>query len=186
VKTFNSKIAVLICSVSFLAGCTETPQPPSPNGGAIRAQNEGYSLLYKLMSDNGDVDKIFILKHADESVSTVVKDEAAFCQETKKKLDELPRDQSRIEFDVPDLPKIEQASRDLEASYQEKKLLGSSGKEFELKLIFTQAQAMGYASQLAAALQKDEPDETRKQLLGSISARAEDYRGQLMRILIVK
>jgi hypothetical protein len=152
----------------------------------IRRQNEGYSLLYKLMSDNSDVGKIFILKHADESVGSLVKEVAGFCQDSKKQLDEFPKKDNHIEFDVADLPKIEQASRDLEASYDEKNLLGSSGKDFELKLLFTQAQAMGYASQLAFALEKQEVDPARKQFLGQVGARAEGYRIHLMNLLVVK
>ena len=34
----------------------------------FRERNEGYSLLYKLMSDESNVSKIFILKHADDPV----------------------------------------------------------------------------------------------------------------------
>ena len=52
---------------------------------------------------------------------------------------------------------MEQRSRDLQAKVDEKALLTTSGKEFERRLIFTQAEAMNYAMQLCKALDERKP-----------------------------
>jgi hypothetical protein len=175
-----------LAAALILAGCSETPNTPSQNGGMFRERNEGYSLLYKLMSDNGDVDKIFILKHADEPVGGLVKEIAAACKSAKAQMDEWPKANNRIEFDVADLPKIEQAARDQESSAQAKNLLTSSDKPFETKLIFNEAEAMGYAANLCEALLKHEDDPGHKDFLTKLQKQCSDFRDRLMELLTVK
>jgi hypothetical protein len=171
---------------ALLLACSSTPKPPSANGGLFREDNEGYSLLYKLVSDDGDVDKIFFLKHADEDVGSLVKEVASVCKDAKKQMDEFPKTNNRIEFDVPDLPYMEQRSRDLQSSDDEKNLLGSSGKDFELLLIYTQAESMDYAHQLAMALSEKEDDPARKAFLTKFAARCGNLHDRLMNLLTVK
>jgi len=180
------KNTFLLLVALAMTGCAATPKPPSANGGMFRERNEGYSLLYKLMSDESDVNKIFFFKHADDSVGSVVKDVAHFCQYAKSQMDDFPKTDNRIEYDVPDLPKMEQSSRDLTAQEDEHELLGSSGKPFELHLIFTQAQAMEYAVQLSNALQPIEDDQVRKNFLTGVSQRCGEFHDRLMALLDVK
>src|SRR6478752_124374 len=144
-----TRVGILV--TGFLAGCTSTPTPPPAPAGsadAFRQINEGYSLLFKLMSDESDVAKIFILKHPSDSVSGPVKEIGSAAQAVKKKMDELAKQDSRLSYQTPDLPYIEQRSRDLQASVYSKTLLLSGGKEFESRLIFSQLEAMNYAVQL--------------------------------------
>jgi hypothetical protein len=182
----NCKTFILLLCPVVLAACASTDKPPSANGGIFRQHNEGYSLLYKLMSDDSRVSGIFFLKHADESVGGLVKEIANFCDAAKKRMDEFPKSDRRIEFDVSDLPYMEQRSRDLQAKEDEKALLGSSGKEFELRLIYTQAQAMGYAVQLSDALAEQEDDPVRKSFLADVSRRCGAFHDSLMKLLAVK
>jgi hypothetical protein len=172
--------------ILLLSGCASTPQPPSANGGLFRQHNEGYSLLYKLMSDESDVGKIFILKHADDSVGNPIRDIAKVCQDAKKQMDEFPKSNNRIEYDVADLPYMEQQSRDLQAKDDTKALLGSSGKEFELRLIFTQAEATNYGMQLSKALAEKEDDPGRKAFLTNLAKQLSDLHDRMMSLLSVK
>jgi len=87
---------------------------------------------------------------------------------------------------VPDLPRMEQDSRDLTAKEDEHELLGSSGQTFELHLIFTQAQAMEYAVELANALQPIEDDPVRKNFLQYVSQQCGELHTRLMALLAVK
>jgi hypothetical protein len=176
----------ILFGMMALAGCSTTPKPPSENGGLFRERNEGYSLLYKLMGDESKVSEIFILKHADEPVGGLVKEIAAACQAAKKQMDGFPMANNRIEYDVPDLPRLEQESRDLEAKEESKDLLISSGKTFEVRLIFTQAQAMGYAMNLCQALLAHEDDPGHKEFLTNLSKQCAGFKQRLMELLNVK
>jgi hypothetical protein len=175
----------LACALA-LSACSATPPPPSANGGLFRQHNEGYSLLYELMSDESDVGKLFIIKSADDSVKSLVKEIGSACQMAKKQMDEFPRSDIRIEYDVADLPYMEQRSRDLQAKVDEKELLTSSGQKFELRLIFTQAQAMDYAVQLSRALAEKETDPGRKNFLENLSKQCGEFHDRLMDLLTVK
>ena len=186
-------IGSMLClgAAGLMAGCAssqtpDTPTPPSHNGGMFRERNEAYSLLSKLMEDDEDVSKIFILKSASEPVKGIIKEIAAACDTAKKQLDSFPQTNNRIEFDVPDLPKLEQKSRDLESRIDAKELLTSSDGEFEVRLIFSQAQAMGYASNLCAALVSVEDDEGHKKFLTDLSKQCGDFRNRLLGMLAVK
>ena len=167
----------------FLWGCSSTPKPPSANGGIFREKNEGYSLLYKLMSDESDVGKIFILKSADDRIGDLVREIGHFCQAAKKQMDDFPKSDNRVEYDVTDLPHMEQRSRDLQADSEAHALLTSSGKDFETRLIFIQAEAMNYAAHISKALAEKEDNPQRKAFLENLSKQSFDYHARLMKLL---
>jgi hypothetical protein len=179
------QLMLLICA-AVLAGCAETHQPLSANGGLFRQKNEGYSLLYKLMSDESKVGQIFIIKHADPSVGNLVKQIGDACKSAQAKMEQFPQKDPRMEYDVADLPFIEQKSRDLAAHADTKALLESSGKTFELRLLFTQAQAMSYGRDLCDALADDEDDPLRKAFLTNVSRQCGQFYDSLMDLLAVK
>jgi hypothetical protein len=166
-----------------LTGCAHTI---ATDAGAIHERNSGYSLLDKLMNDEKDVGKIFIFKHADDSVGNLVREIGNFCGAASKELDDFAKADPQLRFDEPDLPKIEQKSRDLQASDDENALLFSSGTNFEKRLIFTQAQATNYARQLARALTDEETDPARKKFLENMATQCAEYHDRLMALLIVK
>ena len=135
-----------------LAGCAASAshhQPSRAIGASDRQTTEGYSVLYKLMSDESRVGGIFFIKKADESISAPIKELSLACKAAKKRLEDFRDADNRLNFEMSGLPYMEQRSRALEASYDQHLLLFSSGKEFERTLVFTQAQAMGYAMQLS-------------------------------------
>ncbi|MGA2440533.1 MAG: hypothetical protein ABSH08_06220 [Tepidisphaeraceae bacterium] len=184
-RKFWKDLLLFACALA-LGGCSSTPKPPSENGGLFRQHNEGYSLLYKLMKDESDVGEIFIIKSADDPVKRVVKEIGSACQAASKLMDEFPKQNNRIEYDVPDLPYMEQRSRDLQAGDDEKALLTSSGKEFERRLIFTQAEATNYAMQLCKALDEKETDPGRKGFLENLAKQCGDFHDRLMDLLAVQ
>lgn len=138
------------------------------------------------MNDESEVGKIFILKSADDSVKSVVKEIGSACEAAKKQMDEFPKQNIRIEYDVPDLPYMEKRSRDLQAKDDERALLTTSGKEFERRLIFTQAEATNYAMQLCKALNEKETDPGRKSFLENLAKQFSDFHGRLMNLLAVQ
>jgi hypothetical protein len=187
-KKFLPTISSICLVAAALTACAPNPTPntPTENGGVSRLRNEGYSLLHKLMSDESQVGQIFVLKHADPDVGTIVKSIGAAAQIAKQRLDDFAKADNMIEFDVSDLPAVEQESRDATASVDTHELLFSNGDTFELNLLFTQAQAMTYASQLSKSLASHEDDATRKQFLTDLSKQCDDFRAGLMNLLAVK
>ena len=184
----RTRTRIGIVLVAILAGCTLTPAPPpAPAGSAdsFRQLNEGYSLLYKLMSDESDVGKIFILKRPSEAVSAPVKEIGNAAQAARKKMDELAKQDSRLSYQTADLPYIEQRSRDLQSSAYSKALLTSSGKEFETRLVFTQMEAMNYAVQLCKSLNEKEQDANRKAFLQGLEKQCQDFHDRLAKLLTV-
>jgi hypothetical protein len=176
----------IILGIISLAGCSSTPRPLTTGGGLIHQQNQGYSLLYQLMSDEKDVGKIFILKSADNPVKSLVKEIGAAAQSAKQRMDELAAADKQIAYDVPDLPYIEQRGRDLQAKDDEHALLFSSGKNFELTLLFTQAQAMDYATQLCKSLDETEKNPDRKTFLENLTKQCSGFHDRLMKMLTVQ
>jgi hypothetical protein len=165
-----------------LFGCAAEPQPV-PVGDTLRQQNQGYSLLYQLMRDESDVGKIFLFKHADDSVGNLVREIGHFCQAAKKQMDDFQKADNNLIYITPDLPPIEQQGRDLQKDDDTKALLFSSGKDFELRILFTQAQAMNYATQLSRALASNESNAARKSFLENMTKQTRDYHDRLMKLL---
>jgi hypothetical protein len=179
--------AAIVCmlSAALLGGCAAPASPPV-SADLNRQQLEGYGLLYKLMSDDSSVAEIFIIKNADPPVIGLAREIARNCQDAKAQLDAFAKSDPSLHLDVSDLPAAEQESRDSTASQDEKELLSSSGKAFELRLLFTQAQAMGYASELSKAVASHEDDATRKNFLMGLSDKCAGYRDRAMEMLAVK
>ncbi|HEY1683789.1 MAG TPA: hypothetical protein VGG19_03420 [Tepidisphaeraceae bacterium] len=171
-----------------MAGCVSSkhaPKPPPDNGGVYRQHNEGYSILYRLMYDESRVGGIFVIKKADDKVKAPIKQLSDACKAAHQRLDDFRRMDHRLEFDVPDLPYMEKTSRDLEAKEDRKLLLFSSGQQFELTLIFTQAQAMNYAVHLCQALEAAEGNPQRKAFLQDLEHQCNSFHDQLMKMLAV-
>jgi len=158
----------------------------SENDGPYQTRNEGYSILYKLMSDESNVAMLFWLKHADDSVATLVKAVGERCKAARKEMDEFPTNDKQIVFNATGLPEVEQKCRDLEADEKRHELLSSSGKEFELYLIFSQAEAMSYAHNLCVAMEKAEDNPIRKKFLIELAGQSGDFHDRFMKLLLAK
>jgi hypothetical protein len=167
-----------------LGGCASTKPSPAAGGLADRQRNEGYSLLYKLLSDEAGVSDILIIKHADEPVSSLVKEIATTCEAAKARMEAFRKTDRGLDYNVTDLPAVEQKSREVESGTQMRRLLGSSGKEFEVRLLVTQIEAMGYGSDLAKALEAHETDPGRKAFLTGLADQCEGFRERLVKELV--
>jgi hypothetical protein len=181
-----------LCHLAFLpavftlTACSSNPASHANGGGGIiHERNQGYSLLYGLLSDESDVGKIFILKSADEPVKTLVKEIGSAAGAAKKQLDGFAKQDKELDYNIADLPYLEKRGRDLQARDDEHTLLFSSGKEFELRLIFTQVQATDYATQLCRGLIEKEDNPPRKSFLKNLEKQSTDFHDRLMKMLTV-
>jgi hypothetical protein len=175
-----------ICTIALLlagvVGCASTAPPPDDRG-IFQRRNEGYSLLYQLMKDEGKVGGILILKSTDASLEKLVREIANTCDTARKQMDEFARSDTSIHLDVPNLPYVEQRSRDLESDDETKDLLFSGGDQFAVDLTFTQCEAMNYARELSRALAEKEQDPARKKFFTDLAKQCGDYHEQLMKML---
>jgi len=184
---------VLVTLLLLGSGACTSNHPSGGSSGAAaesdrlyRTRNEGYSILYKLMSDESDVGMILWLKHADDSVAGLVKAVGERCQAARKEMDEFPKSDKHIEFNVADLPEVEQKCRELETEETRHELLSSSGKDFEIYLIFSQAEAMSYANNLCIAMEKTEDNPIRKKFLVDLAGQSGDFHERFMKLLLAK
>jgi len=191
----KTSAALLTLTTVVLAGCASHQSPttgpgqsssPTSGGGLIHARYQGYSILYRLMSDEGNVDKILVVKSVDDPVKQLIKQIASTCSDAKTQLDNYQKQDGRSEFNVPDLPRIEQETRDLESKTDEKELLFSSGKTFQLRLILTQLQATRYGQLLCTALVQIEDDPQRKDFLTRLASNLGVYHDQLTDMIAAK
>jgi hypothetical protein len=81
------------------------------------------------------------------------------------------------------LPAMEEKTRAAIESTTTKDLLFSSGRAFELRLLLTQVQALGYAGHLAAQLADQEGNAKRKEFLTQFAKQCEEHHKQVVELL---
>jgi hypothetical protein len=162
---------LIVCALAVTGCSTVQKIPPIAAWHKARARNEGYSLLYQLMKQDSDVAKILIIKHADPPVADLIKEIASTCGEAKKELEQLHEKDRHLSFEMTNLPEMEQKTRTAIESTVTKQLLFSSGKTFEHRLLFTQAESMNYAAHLSQVLHEQEDNADRKSFLATLSER---------------
>jgi hypothetical protein len=174
----------LLAGALALAGCATVQKVlPTRAWHQARVRNEGYSLLYQLMSQESDVSKILILKHADPPVADIIKEIASACDQARKELEGFHEKDRHLSFEMANLPEMEQKTRAAIQSTVTKQLLTSSGKRFERRLLFTQAESMNYAAHLAAVLHDQENDPLRKKFLDALAQRCTTFHDQVADLL---
>jgi hypothetical protein len=174
----------LLIAYVLAAGCSTVQKafPPAAWHQA-RVRNEGYGLLYKLLSQESGVDKVFIVKQANPAVADLIKNIASSCGQAKKEMEQFHERDPHLILDVAHLPEIEQKTRDAIQSTEGKQLLFSSGKTFETRLLVTQAEAMNYAAHLAKVLHDQDEDPARKEFLVTLFHHCTDLREKVMDLL---
>jgi hypothetical protein len=162
----------LIACALAVTGCSTVQKIlPTTAWRQARVRNEGYSLLYQLLSQESDAAKILIIKDADPPIADIIKEIASTCGQAKKQLDLFHGKDQHLNLKMTQLPETEQKTRAAIESTVTKQLLFSSGKKFEVRLLFTQAGAMNYAAHLAKVLHDQEDNPLRKEFLATLSQR---------------
>jgi hypothetical protein len=176
----------LIFAVIFLSACAGTAtKPPAPAEVTAQDQryavrNQGYSLLYQLVSDEQNVSKLLIVKKENADLGALIKDIARVSGEATKELERFSKADSHLHLKMPGLPVVEQQTRDLIAKTKAKELVSKTGEKFEVRLVLTQAEALTYGAHLAVAIIGNETDPARRQFLSKVS---EDYQELHQRII---
>ena len=176
-------LTLIVCALA-VTGCAMVQQVlPTSAWRQVRVRNEGYSLLYQLLSQESDAAKLLAIKHADSPIADIIKEIANTCGQAKKELELFQKNDQHLNLKMTSLPEIEQKTRAAIESTVTKQLLFSSGKKFEVCLLFTQADAMNYAAHLAQVLHGQEADPLRQKFLATVADRCTSLHDRVMGLL---
>ena len=183
-KRLTGPFGLLLVWALAVTGCATVQKILPPIAWhEVRVRNEGYSLLYQLLSQESDAAKLLIIKHADPPIVAIIQEIASTCDEAQKDLKAFQKNDQRLRLEMANLPQIEQKTRAAVESTVTKELLFSSGKKFEVRFLFTQAEAMNYGAHLAKVLHDQETDPQRQKFLATIATRCTTLHDRVMELL---
>jgi hypothetical protein len=184
-KRFNLRTYICILFGICFWGCQATTTPPREHfsSAARQVRNNAYSLLYDLLKDEQHVSKLLIIKRDRRELHHLIKRVSATAKEGAEQLQKFAKQDASFNLEATELPPAEQAARKAIADTKRKKLLASSGAEFEKNLLLTQAQALSYAIHLAQVAAKEDDDEPRLRFLSGFRMRLEDLYEQVVQLL---
>lgn len=177
-------IAALALAATLLSGCqsikpgtTATPQ------GKLHVRNNAASLLYDLLGDEANVSKLLIVKRERDELNRLIKEISAVALNGVKKLDQLEKEDATLNLHATELPPGEQAARDSIAKARAGELFRASGDDFELKLLLTQAEALGYGAHLAKVVALHEPNPEHAKIFSDLSRQMERLHGDVLKLM---
>ena len=168
---------ILLCGAALVVVCgcanvqkTETAAVPAaaPTMKAsevrkLETRNNAVSLLYDLIQDEKNVDKILIIKGGSKEFDGLIKAIAQTTRDSGTRLEQLAADDPQMKLHALELPSGEKATREAIAKTKEHELLFSSSSNFEFDLLLTQVDALSYGWHLAkiAGENSQRPEEVR-------------------------
>ncbi len=186
-QAFHTRLLILLFALS-MTGCftTQKNMKSGIDSSEVRVRNEGYSLLYRLLSDEGNVDKILYVKSADKPIADFIKEIAATYRDSAEQLKRFQESDPALDVKMKlVLPEIDEKARGAIAFATAKELLTSSGEEFERRLLLTQVSATNYGTHLSRVLLDRETDPQRKAYLENLAERCGDFHERVIALLRV-
>lgn len=169
------RIVAMLVLVGF-AGCVTAPKTelPKSEDAALAVRNQGYALLYKLMSDEKNLSKLLLVKKEQADLGELIKRISKVSGEVAAGLEKLSKADGHLHLEFDGLPAIEKQVRDSIGKTRAKELITKGGQKFELRVLLTQSEALTYGAHLAAVLQAHESDEARRKFLAETSQRLQE------------
>ncbi len=177
----------------FLCGCaashetsSKTPAQSDAQGSqSSPLQNDyGYALLSELLGDEKNVSKLLIIKRERAELRDLIRDIAQRCGTAHEELERLAKGDRSLHLKTNGLPAVEIGTRDAIGKTKAKQLLTESGKEFELRLLIAQHEALTYGSHLAGTIAKRETNAQRTQFLRRLSSDLEVLENRVTSMLL--
>jgi hypothetical protein len=148
-----------------------------PVDAAVR--DNALNLLCDLLSDEKNLSKLLIIKHASPELKLLVKSISNSAANSLKELETtLGIDPAKRATNL-DLPAGETATRQAISKTKEHELLHSSGSELEFELLLTQVEALNYGAHLARVISENESDPGRARLVASVSDQLQQLLAQV-------
>ena len=145
----------------------------------------GYSILDSLLDDESSVGEILQIKSTSHKTSSLLKSISAAAKEARTNLAPLLAKEPVVSVGETGLPIVEESTRNRITNIQTARLL-LAGSSFEVKVLLTQANAMGYGRSLTASLAEADPNPDRSKFLGQLENTLADLESQvIVRLLIL-
>jgi len=144
----------------------------------------GYALLSELLGDEKNVSKLLIIKRERPELRDLIRDIAQRCGQAHEELERFAKADRGLNLKTNGLPAVEIGTRDAIGKTKAKQLLTESGKEFELRLLIAQHEALTYGSHLAATITKAETNAQRVQFLRRLSSDLEVLENRVTSLLL--
>jgi hypothetical protein len=160
----------------FVGGCATAPKTEmvAPEDARFAIRNQGYTLLYQLMADEGNVSKLLLIKKEQEDLGKLLKRISEVTGGVAKQLEVYSKADGHLHLKMASLPVVEKETRDSIAKVRAKELITKGRQKFELRILLTQAEALTYGAHLAAVLQRHETDAERRKFLGETSQKLQE------------
>jgi hypothetical protein len=169
----------------FSLSCASAqPKPTEARSDAPAVGTQGYALLADLMGDEKSVSKLLIIKRERAELRTLVKEISECAGRAHKELEALGKADRALNIKETGLPAAEVKTRQSIAKARGKELLTDSGKDFELRLLLTQNEALTYGSHLAGVMAKDERDTKRAKFLHDLSSELASLHQKVVAMLL--
>jgi len=173
----------VIVAAALLLGCQSGPSPSGSTDTLNLDRNDGYSLLYDLVTDLKNVDKALIFRSKDAPFDDTIKAIAAMANAAYVQLDAFAKVDPGLQIKRQPLPPIEVAVRKSISNSEAVGLFTSKGPIFNRRLLLSQQNGLQYAEHLAKVIQKHEGVPKRKEFLASLEKQAHTLREQVIALL---
>ncbi|HEY4416161.1 MAG TPA: hypothetical protein VGO57_10750 [Verrucomicrobiae bacterium] len=165
--------SLFLVGALMLCGCSHTP-PSAPTPASVAGttpakteqlslRNNAVSLLYDLLQDEKNVNKVLLIKHNSAEVGRLIDAISHTSGDASKRLDQMAKADPALSLHALELPAGEKATREAIAHTKEHELLFSSGTNFQFQLLLTQTDALSYGWHLSriAAENSKSPEQVR-------------------------
>jgi len=166
----------------LLLGCQGIMKRGSlePSGSPSIALAHGYGLLYSTIDEESKVDQILILKNPEPAVAELLKAIGEFSRIARKRLEEFAGQDPAIVLDDHGLPEVEVRTRASISADTSREIVFSGGRDFEIRILLTQHEALNYISHLAGTLSEQDTIEIRKQYFAQLAKDANDLHDRVI------
>ena len=165
------KYSALLFLLALPLGC-EAPQTnaPLPTAAPSASPTQAHALLFDLLNDEKNVSKLLIIKRERAELRTLINEISERAGKAYKELETFAKSDHTLNLKNTGLPSAEVFTRKAIAKTRAKELLTQSGKEFEVRLLLIQNEALTYGAHLATITANSDTAPDRRQMLQQLSA----------------
>jgi hypothetical protein len=182
-----SQAGAAVLLLCLLAGC-QTQNASLPYGSNLvqATRNNCYSLLYQLLGQQEDVSFLRFIKHEHADVKHLTERIATASRGGERMLAEFAKQDHSVILYAIWLPPGEVKTRDAIAATDRHALLTETGQDLDLTLLFTQLQALNYASHLAGVIVQSDPNPERARKVAALGQNMTDLYQEAYVLLLAK
>jgi hypothetical protein len=185
----TSGLVITLAAIGVLSGCAGLePDAKDDAPATVKAfeMNEGYALLYDLVSKEKQSSLLSFIKKESPELKSLLERISETSKATARELETLARIDPPLNLKVTHLPRIEQAARESIHKEKSKEVLQSDGVELEFNMVSSQLAAMNYAAHLARSLAVIEANPRRKEFLQQTARKFSELHGQVYKMLFTR